>query len=80
MNLLQFLYCCYRAYRSNEKLAYFALIDSYGVPRLTVAIGKGREAWRVSQFAVDENQKRHRHEIFVRIGQAQSVLCPEGGK
>jgi hypothetical protein len=28
----------------------------------------------------DENVKRHRHEMFVRIGQAEEVMSAEGGK
>ncbi len=56
MTLLQYLYCCYRAYRNPEKLTYFVL--SYrGVPCLTVAIGRDREAWRVSQFAIESLSK-----------------------
>lgn len=27
--------------------------DFYGVPRLTLMIGQGREAWRVADFAIN---------------------------
>jgi hypothetical protein len=56
LNLLQYLYCCYRAYKSPNKLTYFAL-EYRGVPCLTVAIGRDREAWRVSQFAIESLQR-----------------------
>ena len=58
IDFLKYLWLCYRVYREPGDLQYFAVM-SYGVPRLTVMIGRDREAWRVSQFAT---------ESFRRIG------------
>lgn len=50
MQLIQYLWACYRAYRLKSEVTYFAL-SSHGVPQLLVIIGRDRKAWRVSQLA-----------------------------
>ena len=54
MELLFFLWQCFKVYRKSKKgcgdVAYFAWTWR-GVPRLSVVIGMNREAWQVSQFA-----------------------------
>lgn len=52
--LMNFLWCCYRIYRATETAGYSS-VESYGIPSVTVFVAKGREAWRVSQFASDYN-------------------------
>lgn len=52
MTLLRYLWFCYKAYRSPAKFAYFAL-NWRGVPFLSVAVARDREAWRVSQLAIE---------------------------
>lgn len=51
------------AWRTSKKdkrtdLTYACMKDSRGVPVLTICVGQGREAWRVSTFAVDALTKR----------------------
>jgi hypothetical protein len=50
---VRFLWMCYKAWKGTEKLSYWAIRNSYGIPQVSIAIGKDREAWRVSQFAID---------------------------
>ena len=38
---------------SDSSLTYAATIDRYGVPQVVIVVGQGREAWRVSTFAVE---------------------------
>lgn len=38
---------------SQSDLMYTCFKDRYDIPKLTIIIGQGREAWRVSNFAVD---------------------------
>lgn len=52
MNLFRYLWFCYRAYRADGDLNYFAL-SWRGVPCLAVLIARDREAWRVSTFAIE---------------------------
>lgn len=56
MNLA--FYVAGMAWRTSAKekradITYACLRNSQGVPILTVVVGQGREAWRVSTFAVD---------------------------
>ena len=55
-----FLYKCARVYRRMEnpppncrRVSYFA-ITSHDVPTVTVIIARGRDAWVVSTFALEE--------------------------
>jgi hypothetical protein len=52
MNLIRYLWCCYRAYQSPGDIQYFSL-SWRGVPCLAVVIARNREAWRVSTFAIE---------------------------
>ena len=36
-----------------DNLAYGCFKDSHGMPKLVVVVGQGRDAWRVSNFAVE---------------------------
>jgi len=36
-----------------DNLTYGCFKDSYGMPRLVVVVARGREAWRVSTFAIE---------------------------
>ncbi len=53
MQLLEFLWVCYRAYRNTppNEVTYTALL-SHGVPRITIMIARDRKAWELSQFAI----------------------------
>ena len=54
---LQFLWLAYWSYRAAKKtngLCYRAWVNSSGVPVVAVFIGVGREAWRISQRAIEE--------------------------
>ena len=41
---------------ANEVLYFTA--SCYGVPKISVLLGRGREAWRVSDFAISYNLER----------------------
>lgn len=59
MRLLQFMFLAFTAFRRAEKVhkpQYFA-IERHGVPDLCFFIATGREAWRISQRAIEEFQK-----------------------
>jgi hypothetical protein len=60
VTLLQYLWACYQAYRAARlsppnNVTYFAIVPSYceAPPTLAVLIGRGREAWRISQIAIE---------------------------
>ncbi len=52
---LSFLWTCakyyFRARKVAQGLTYFA-VSTHGVPQVSVMIAHGRNAWRLSQFAV----------------------------
>ena len=55
MELLETLWCAWKAYRlakSRHGVSYVAITER-GVPRLTMFVGLGREAWRISSLAVE---------------------------
>lgn len=54
-DLIRFLWVCYRAYKATpaNSVQYTALLDPYGIPKVTVIIGRDRAAWQLSQFAVE---------------------------
>ena len=54
LDALRFGWECYRFYRDNPECStgYFAAVDRYDMPQYTVIFGKGREAWRISQLAI----------------------------
>lgn len=57
MELLECVISAWRVFRTLRKigdnsLTYFAC-ERYGVPKTIVLIGRGREAWRVSDFAAN---------------------------
>lgn len=56
LNTLRFLKVALFLYRrAKEKgLGYCALTNSSGVPEVVVFVGIGREAWRVTQRAIEE--------------------------
>jgi hypothetical protein len=55
MNLLLTLWAAYRAYKIAEKSGTsYVVLCSHGVPQVAVFVGLGRDAWRVSQRAVQE--------------------------
>ena len=44
----------YRAYlKLGDHGASYSALMRMGVPHTTILLGKGRDAWRISQFAVD---------------------------
>jgi hypothetical protein len=60
MTLFRFLLFCYRAYRKSTApplggVHYHAMVPVYysGAPHLTLIIGIGREAWIVTQLALE---------------------------
>ena len=53
MRLLQYLYYCWKAYRSAAGVSYFAVCGVGQVPRLVVMIGRDRSAWQVTQLALE---------------------------
>jgi hypothetical protein len=65
MTLLRFLWFCYRAYRKSAAapagvhaplgVHYFGMVPVYyaGAPQLAVIIGIGRDAWVVTQLALE---------------------------
>jgi|HubBroStandDraft_6_1064221.scaffolds.fasta_scaffold520579_1 hypothetical protein len=58
---LHFLWLAFSTYRAAKKgggLCYRAWANSHGVPVVAVFIGVGREAWRVSQRAIEDHQVR----------------------
>ena len=59
MTVLRFLQLAYRAYLGAQKHGtyYCALTTRHGVPKICVFVGVGREAWRVSQRAIEEAQR-----------------------
>jgi hypothetical protein len=53
------------AYRASLKMgdngASYSALTLRGVPHITLLLGQGREAWRISQFAIDvQAVKDHR--------------------
>jgi len=55
MNILRFCYITLRAFRRSQKTGnpqYVALVGVDGVPRFTLIVASGREAWHLSRVAV----------------------------
>lgn len=61
MQLIEFMVAAYRAYQGAKAhgSAYTAVV-SHGVPKVCVFVGIGREAWRVSQRAIQEYELKER--------------------
>lgn len=67
MRLLSVLWCAWRAYRQSEIQAAqtgtggsgYAALTSRGVPFVACFIATDREAWRVSQRAIEEYHLRN---------------------
>lgn len=55
MRALQFLWVAYTAYRraGQKGITYTTVTGLGGVPQIVVIVATGREAWRVSQVAID---------------------------
>ena len=58
MELVQYLWSCYQAFRRTDKnsICYFAVMYR-GVPSMTVMIARDRAAWQLSQFAIDHMEE-----------------------
>lgn len=55
MNLCRFLWIALRAYRvAKINGSHYVALTAHGVPQVAVFVGVGREAWRISQRAVEE--------------------------
>ena len=54
MELLEYLWVCWWAYRNTPR-GRFAMtsVSRHGVPRIAVMIARDRAAWRLSTFAVE---------------------------
>ena len=55
MEFIQFAVCAIRAYRNargSGRCAYVGM-DFHGVPNAGILVGLGREAWRVSEVAIN---------------------------
>lgn len=57
IELLRFLrlaLIAYRACKTDGGGTYYAAVVRRGVPEVAVFVGVGREAWRISQRAIEE--------------------------
>lgn len=55
IDLIIFFYTAYRAYRLARHSGHaYAASTSHGVPQIACFVATGRDAWRVSQRAVEE--------------------------
>ena len=55
MNFLRFVAVCWKAWKKINKghqTIYVAVVKR-GVPNVALFVGVGREAWRVTQFAIE---------------------------
>ena len=52
---LKFLWLAYRGYKTAKKHgSSYSAIANHGVPHICIFVGIGREAWRISQRALEE--------------------------
>lgn len=54
---VQFLWLAWGAYRQARRqpnVTIYSAITRHGVPHVCIFVGVGREAWRVSQRAIEE--------------------------
>ncbi len=57
IELVSAMWAAYRAYRIAQKSgSSYVAITSHGVPQIACFMAIGRDAWRVSQRAVEEYQ------------------------
>lgn len=52
IDFIIYLWGCASCYRNKKGVSYFALLN-HNVPETTVLIGRGRDAWVVTQLALE---------------------------
>lgn len=56
MNTVFFLFRCWRSLRlarASKRVVYWAVCETGGVPSVTLIVATDRQAWKVSQLALD---------------------------
>lgn len=64
LEFLQFMYYCWISWRFSRRkrdqgVSYITILSPHGVPQLVFLIGRGRDAWQVSNFAAEHALTRH---------------------
>lgn len=65
-NMIRFIWLAWQAYKGARRcknLYYVSLIRN-GVPTMSIFVGLGREAWRISKRAIEEFELAKTKELF----------------
>jgi hypothetical protein len=56
VRMIRFLWLAHHAYLQAQKHGgtWYCAVTSHGVPTICIFVGIGRDAWRISQHAIEE--------------------------